>query len=714
MEGVICIDFGTSSIRAAIRNERGNRYVLPLGKISSSRTIDMASIPCEISISRAEGQITFGEAAIQNRDLDPMETISVRSPKLWLNEPLKLSQRVTDQLHVTRFDLLVTFLAYSFDVIFRAAREWHPEIEIAPKKVLIAHPVWQEDPTLSDKAMRQVVSHSYALALKLQGSAVSVADLGSLIAPLESTGEYPSSDVIEPIAAALQICKPDTNRRRLIIVVDVGAGTTDIGMFGYVQTPGKEDRLIRVGSVKSVYKAGNEIDRVLLELIKGKVANHDPLKLAVLENRIRRIKHSLFQHGSVYEMGVEVLLEELEGHPAIIQMSTDIRSALLEIAKERKSLVKEWTQASINQNSYLEIVMAGGGATLTFLKKALGESLKIDNLLVISTKVVQANNDLSMPMFEASIERLAVALGGVHPDYDDLRKEYDTDRLILKSLGGAKQIITSVLRQPQTYLEDTLNQSVTKKISNINNLDSSDKLKLRKWNDLRRDLSKKVSNADPALQYELGMLLIDPPIEAYKKAYRKAALGFLVSAASRGHLGAIRALPGLYSGEHADRKELDQALYWFLVAKGLNDPIGTDEKMERTLKASIKTDLIANAVHRSNQMLGLIKDKCEKPRIVNRSREEQASLQSTSKLHSNMALTNRIKVLELVSKARNMKLPSKFVRMTDLLAWSKNDSAVEAFFLYALCGGRTDSARTHLKEDEYKTLLDWLSLSRGK
>ena len=111
---------------------------------------------------------------------------------------------------------------------------------------------------------------------------------------------HPSSDVIEPVAAALELLSRKVNLRQICAVVDVGAGTTDIGLFYSVVTEGHADRLIPLSTTRSVFKAGNEIDQVLYQILAKKSGTTDQLRLYDIRTRIRQIKEFLFEIGRAH------------------------------------------------------------------------------------------------------------------------------------------------------------------------------------------------------------------------------------------------------------------------------------------------------------------------------------------------------------------------------------------------------------------------------
>src|ERR1035437_1818913 len=110
MSGVLCIDFGTSSIRAVRRMPNGKVKPLDIGRVAGSR-LDDASIRSEIHIDEHGRYVRFGERAITARLASPNFLLYEPSPKLWLKDPRSLEERAVPELALTRENLLAGLFA---------------------------------------------------------------------------------------------------------------------------------------------------------------------------------------------------------------------------------------------------------------------------------------------------------------------------------------------------------------------------------------------------------------------------------------------------------------------------------------------------------------------------------------------------------------------------------------------------------------------------
>ena len=66
MSQILCLDFGTSSLRAALFDNKGYQSVLPIG-LSVRSALDDASIRSDILLSSDGSKIYLAEEAIKSR-----------------------------------------------------------------------------------------------------------------------------------------------------------------------------------------------------------------------------------------------------------------------------------------------------------------------------------------------------------------------------------------------------------------------------------------------------------------------------------------------------------------------------------------------------------------------------------------------------------------------------------------------------------------------
>ncbi len=422
MSGALCIDFGTSSIRAVRRLPGGKLKPLDIGRVTRSK-LDDASIRCEIHIDEQRRYVRYGDRAVVARKDTGIPTLYEASPKLWLREPERLADPVAEGLDLCREDLLAGLLAYAV----RAAAEADGISEDTLKRLdlRIAHPVWPAQVrSTADAALVRLCAQARQMALEREWGTLTT---GTLCEYTQSKASSRRSavDVVEPVAAAVELLPNEDNIVRICAVVDVGAGTTDIGLFHSLEpdvASSVRSKLYLMGQPVSVFKAGNQIDAIVLELIESRARKPSPMALADVKARIRGIKESLFTDGYVQELGTDVQLEDMQSHPEAKSMARAVRAEIERAVQANASTITHWMNRPTHSISRLDLVMAGGGGTIEFLRKALEKPVEIDGKR-LQVKVTIPEDRVGMNTFGASRGRMAVALGGASLDYDALQHE---------------------------------------------------------------------------------------------------------------------------------------------------------------------------------------------------------------------------------------------------------------------------------------------------
>lgn len=425
MNGALCIDFGTSSIRAVRRQPSGKLKTLDIGRVTKSK-LDDASIRSEIHVDEARRYVRFGERAFVARSDASTPALYEASPKLWLKEPGRLGDEAASGLGVTREQLLCGLLAYAL----RAAADADEIGESTLKNVdiRIAHPVWPAQvKTAANAALARICAQARQMAFQREWGTVTVTSLLEHVqAP--ASRRPAAVDVVEPVAAAAELLPSEENLVRMCAVVDVGAGTTDIGLFLSLVPDGASNvrsKLYRTGDPVSVFKAGNVVDEIVLKLLEARAKSPSAVALADVRARIRGIKETLFKDGFIQELGCDVHLKDLQAHPEAKAMATEIRAELLRLVQDNAKTITTWLDKPVHSVSRLDVVMAGGGGSIDFVLRAIDAPIPI-NQKTLQVKLTIPGERTGVNTFGASRGRMAVALGGASHDYDALVHEQPT------------------------------------------------------------------------------------------------------------------------------------------------------------------------------------------------------------------------------------------------------------------------------------------------
>lgn len=422
MSGALCIDFGTSSIRAVRRQPNGRLKTLAIGLVTKSK-LDDASIRSEIHVDEHRRYVRYGERAfVARRDVDPA-ALYAASPKLWLKEPGRLAEEAAPGLGMTREQLLSGLLAYA--VRAAADADGIGESTLKGLDIRIAHPVWPvQVKAAANEALARMTARARQMAFQREWGTVPVRTLLEHV-KVPAMPRHAAVDVVEPVAAAAELLPGADNLVRMCAVVDVGAGTTDIGLFLSVVPDGSSrvrSKLYRAGQPVSIFKAGNVVDEILLKLLEARAKKPSAVALADVSARIRGVKETLFRDGLIQELGCDVHLKDLQSHPEATAMAAEIRAELLRLVRDNAKTITEWLNKPAHSIRCLDVVMAGGGGTIDFVLKAINNPIPIDQLM-LPVKVTIPEARPGINMFGATRGRLAVALGGASEDYDALVHE---------------------------------------------------------------------------------------------------------------------------------------------------------------------------------------------------------------------------------------------------------------------------------------------------
>jgi len=446
MSTVLCLDFGTSSVRAVIRNKKSTLQVLPIGQVTPIQTIDGASIPSAFCVDDDLETVRFGQHALDAILSGRKLAFYVTSPKLWLSEPELLGQSILPNLPISRRDVLTGLMGYA---LYAAAETKLWAIPKNPDEadIRIAHPVWpsniRDD---ADLALAQIAWMAVNMASEGDWGISSIDVLCSWTNPADDSETRPAlkliKDTIEPIAAAVELLPNFENERRICMVVDIGAGTTDIGVFQHLSPDiraNKGDRLIPAGPATSVFKAGDEIDRILISLLKEKNNSTFKNNQARIKSEIRFHKENLFKNGLIEVAGINITLKTLENSKETSSMISDIRKGIEKCLNDAFVTITSFTSTARLANDLI-VVMAGGGAEMQFLRDALGKPMVVKGTS-FTFQISSAEPSEKINMHGAGYARLAVGLGGAQESYEKVIQEH-TKLLSMSSLGMPKQKIS--------------------------------------------------------------------------------------------------------------------------------------------------------------------------------------------------------------------------------------------------------------------------------
>ena len=233
--------------------------------------------------------------------------------------------------------------------------------------------------------------------------------------------------------AGLEIALNRAHDHRGFMVVDVGAGTTDFGMFVAVERAGLNGpRIFQVpGSIRGIRQAGDTIDRFLRATILR--AHNVDLQSAYgqrlsveLNLRVRQFKERLFRDGSLkYNLADdtegEITLEQFLEREEMARFKSALEQ---ELRKTVESIDTTWLEGIFGKQG-LMVVLTGGGSSLPMvqtLAKCTIESRGISMQCTASPQIPPWIAE-GYRQFIPEYSQLAVAMGGASPTLPEMGPE---------------------------------------------------------------------------------------------------------------------------------------------------------------------------------------------------------------------------------------------------------------------------------------------------
>lgn len=443
---MLCLDFGTAMSKAfASRTVNAGDFKLielALGR-QAGEPGSVYPVTSAAWISE-DGRVFVGEEAVAE-SLNPVSGSGVRldSLKLLLRENIDKDLRDIDPLlnpsgvAFTVRDMMLTYLSFLTDLVGRELVR-HGVSPYVMRR--FATPAW---PTrIRQKAtedLTDLFARSQVLADVLHNQwsggipAKELRKALDAVTELEALPMYLIAEpTLEPVAAGTGRLESDDDVRGLAIIVDVGAGTTDLCVFLITQR--RIDRkwcAWQVGKPSAIDKAGNTIDEILVETIlqQTHISLGDPNYIfakAYTGSRVRAYKERLFRQktvtytvssakGKTIGYGTIKLSEFLNSVPVMEfgrSLRTALESALSSVSAEILG------HAGFGKLGFeVKIAITGGGGSMPMVQELTAGQTRLASHQIVHRPATE------LPWFvreESPLARaygqMAVAIGGCWPE----------------------------------------------------------------------------------------------------------------------------------------------------------------------------------------------------------------------------------------------------------------------------------------------------------
>jgi molecular chaperone HscA len=459
----VCMDFGTAMSKATFVYDNEDEdaeeiRVLMLGIPGDQEQVDETMLVSSVFIDD-DGLLWFGQHAIERAQAAPdgrarMDNIKRALSEGNLGEPVDPAHNPS-QYGLTYEDVVLAYLAFFTWTINSALLSDVSEPKVARNfKRRFAMPCFPRASAqiVKDK-LKVLLGEAQVLADTFKDDIHEGLELGRFLSALRQLRSEPRTypfieeSVTEPLGVAGSILSWKASNNSLVLVVDIGAGTSDFSLYRLRVAINEDGTLNKAktnageveGTARGITEAGNHLDKILMAFILKQAgvdathANYVNITHA-LERDIRNYKEALFSSGSVYVVlytndAIEVSLDEFMALDAITAFESSLRKTVTDILESADSTWIEWVRAHPNRR--LTIVLAGGGASLPMVRR-LAQGTVTAHGMTIPVAAAKSFPDWlrdDYPDLEASYPRIAASLGGA-------RKNTIQSMGVLKTTGG--------------------------------------------------------------------------------------------------------------------------------------------------------------------------------------------------------------------------------------------------------------------------------------
>lgn len=432
----MCLDFGTAMSKAFAMQGENTPVELALGKRAGA-----SGYPVESSLFITDdGILHFGPQAIElGTAAAALGRSRFDSPKarLSMGQQVDIHRAIIGKeinpisdIPMTEGELITLYLGYLTDL---ATTELEAQGFSRYCARRFARPCWSEERNKwAEPLLRRMLAQAQVLADTFHDQwQVGIPLFKAKVAmdkvrQLDTLPDYLLGNGIpEPVAAAASLMLSEEAQRELFLVVDVGAGTTDFGLFLLQHNPAKDVCLVRIvpNTIKVLEQAGNRVDDLLKFYVLenegiDKASPEGEHNLRFLQSTIRLHKETLFRDGNVH-------VPLANGSIATIQIDKFLTNTrLMAFSDLLQRQVLDVLNATgdgfldLMKESHLNVVLTGGGANLPMIQSLATGVIDVRGRRILRKSVpnVPAWIDEKYPQFAPQYSQLAVAIGGANPE----------------------------------------------------------------------------------------------------------------------------------------------------------------------------------------------------------------------------------------------------------------------------------------------------------
>jgi len=239
--------------------------------------------------------------------------------------------------------------------------------------------------------------------------------------------------VPEPVAAASSLVISGEPERRGFMVVDVGAGTTDFGVFVASQLEDHPPAVFQVsGTIHGLRQAGDAVDNILRAAIlqAHNVDVGSPIGQRIskrLNLDVRSFKERLFRDGKLrYRLADDsegdIALDEFLKLGGMERFGTLLQAEFSHVIDR---IPESWLKGMFARQG-IEVVLTGGGASLPMVEE-LAKGVVETRGVALQRRAARKIPDWIEEGYQAfapEYPQLAVAIGGASPSLPEIGPEF--------------------------------------------------------------------------------------------------------------------------------------------------------------------------------------------------------------------------------------------------------------------------------------------------
>lgn len=439
----LCMDFGTAMSKVTlVRDQTAERgyediEVLRLGVPGDQEEISETMLVSSVFID-GDGLLWFGQMAVQRSQLEAQTGDRQRldNIKRYLSEE-GLGSEVSYKFNPTNLKITYGDMVLAYLMFLSWAVNYCLEESDEPRNLnrRFAMPCFVGSKArYATRTISEMLVEAQLLSDTFFNTLPNGIPLGEFLEAVDQvrsekrTCNFVGEDITEPLGVAGAIMSWERPVNSLIMVVDVGAGTSDFSLYRmrYDNTSGQSFAYEVADSAENVTEAGNYLDTLLKGLIlrKAGVDSDHPHWINIqgnLELDLRDYKERLFIDGEVSvrlfnDQIVTITRDEFLALPQVEKFSQSL--------KECRDRILERVDPSFVRGAphgALGLALTGGGASLPMVKELAQGTVTVagSELKLVQTKEFPSWLEEEFPDLEEDYPRIAVSLGGARKQIID-------------------------------------------------------------------------------------------------------------------------------------------------------------------------------------------------------------------------------------------------------------------------------------------------------